>query len=346
MSEASLLRLSRTASLLAVAGGTAVLLGWAAGTEALYQPTPNAPVITPWTAFCCASLGLAIFGRSWRTAWWGGVLMVLGGSLVMVVAGLSAGEYAFGDLRGFDTLLFSAQVSLLPMNHPGRPSIQALAALLALACVAWTGVFQNKAAYPERWIEAFVLFSGTIALLALFGYAFSVPVLFASPTLRGTGLSPYSAILVLWCSVALVLMEPRSFIRSFVGSPGPGGRLVRSLLPVFILMPLLFGLLRTEGERRGWVSHETGIALMAMGQFFLGVGMLFWVARNLDRVEALKKIIKMTCVSKKVFHQGEWVTVEEYLREHHNIEVSHGMTPDEAETWLREAMESIAVEKS
>ena len=73
--------------------------------------------------------------------------------------------------------------------------------------------------------------------------------------------------------------------------------------------------------------------------------MLFWVALNLNRVEALKKIIRMSCVSKKIFDEGNWVTVEKYLSDHHNIEVSHGMTPEEAETWLREAMESVAVKK-
>ena len=81
---------------------------------------------------------------------------------------------------------------------------------------------------------------------------------------------------------------------------------------------------------------------MALAQFLIGVGMLFWVARNLDRVEALKKVIKMSCVSKKVCHDGKWMTVEEYLMNHHNVVVSHGMTPEEAETWVRESLESPA----
>jgi hypothetical protein len=137
-----------------------------------------------------------------------------------------------------------------------------------------------------------------------------------------------------------MITEPNSFTRQVLGSSGPGGHLARRLLPLFIFMPLFLGSLRAECEQQGWISHETGVALMALAQFFVGVGMLFLVAHNLDRVDALKKVVKMSCVSKKVFDQGNWVPVEKYLLDHFNIEVSHGMTPEECEAWLREGEES------
>jgi hypothetical protein len=346
MNEVTASRISRTASLLVAASGIIVLLGWATNTELLYKPTANSPVITPWTASCFTALGIAIFGQSWRKFIWGRALMALGGAFVMATMSLMMTEYTVGSLRGVDTLLFPDRVAALSMGHPGRPSLQAALAFLAMAFSTLGTLWEDKRAQHGRWIEGLVFFSSSVALLALFGYAFSVPALFASPELKGGGLSPYSAILFLLSAVALMITEPRSFIGNLLRIRGPGGYIVQWLFPVFIVMPLLFGLLRAEGERRGWISHETGIAFMALGQFFIGTGMLFWVALNLNRVEALKKIIKMSCVSKKILDEGNWVTVEKYLSDHHNIEVSHGMTPEEAETWLREAKESLAVKKT
>jgi hypothetical protein len=45
----------------------------------------------------------------------------------------------------------------------------------------------------------------------------------------------------------------------------------------------------------------------------------------------------MSCVSKKVFHNATWMSVEQYLADHHNVFVSHGMTPEEANDWMRES---------
>ncbi len=255
-------------------------------------------------------------------------------------------EDLIGRVGGIDALLFPRAMAALGMDHPGRPSLQAMLALLALTFSMLGTLWEDKMPPSGRWIEGSIYFGGAIALLSLFGYAFSASVLFASPVAKGSGLSPYSAILLLSSAVSLLISKPHSLTWKLFISPGPGGYLVRWLLPVFLLLPFLFGLLRAEGERRGWISHESGIAFMALGQFFIGAVMLFWVARNLDRVDVLKKVIRMSCVSKKIFDQGDWVSVEKYLMSHYNIEVTHGMTPEEAETWLREASESGGAKKS
>ena len=194
MSEATVLHISRTTSLIVLAGGVVVLLGWATNTQVLYKPTSNAPVITPWTASCFTALGIAIFGQSWRKFVWGRALMALGGAFVIAAMSLTITEYAVGSLRGFDTLLFPGQMATLSMGHPGRPSLQAVLAFLALTFSTLGTLWEDKRAKHGRWIEGLVFVSSSIALLALFGYAFSVPALFVSPELKGGGLSPYSAI--------------------------------------------------------------------------------------------------------------------------------------------------------
>ena len=173
--------------LLVPVGGILVLLGWATGTEVLYRPTPNAPVITPWTAACFTALGVAIFGQSRRKYRWGKGLAIVGGTVVLGAISVMLGEYAIGNLPGFDTLLFPSRVSGLPMDHPGRPSVRAITVLLALTCASWGALFKDKWNPLGRWIEGLVWLSAAIALLALFGYAFSMPVLLRFPHVERDG---------------------------------------------------------------------------------------------------------------------------------------------------------------
>jgi hypothetical protein len=53
----------------------------------------------------------------------------------------------------------------------------------------------------------------------------------------------------------------------------------------------------------------------------------------------------MSCVSKKVFFKGTWMTVEQYLAEQHNVVVSHGMTPEESKEWIADAEEYLRRER-
>jgi hypothetical protein len=227
------------------------------------------------------------------------------------------------------------------MGHPGRPSVQAALSFLALSVAALAGLRQRQTIRHGRWVEALIFVSSSIALLTLFGYACSASTLFGAPTIKGVGLSPYSSVLFLASSLALIVTEPESFLGRILSAPGPSGYVVRRLFPIFIVVPLLLGLLRAESERLGWISRDTGIACMAFGQFLIGMAMLFWVARNLRREGQLKKMVKMSCVSKRILDHGSWVTVEEFLSDHYNVEVSHGMTSEEADQWLHEGVDEI-----
>ena len=91
----------------------------------------------------------------------------------------------------------------------------------------------------------------------------------------------------------------------------------------------------------GLLSHGSGATYFALLiQIAFSAGIVWWLVRTLKKknVETnTKAFLKMSCVSKKVCHNGVWMSVEQYLAEHHNIVVSHGMTPEEATDWMRES---------
>lgn len=114
--------------------------------------------------------------------------------------------------------------------------------------------------------------------------------------------------------------------------------ILKSFLP-FIALPIAPGVLQVELQRQGLLTGNMGVIVAVTLQILFTIGIIFWITRSVRRDE--KAYLKMSCVSKKVFHEGEWMTVERYLADRHNIVVSHGMTPEESNEWLRDAREWV-----
>jgi len=116
--------------------------------------------------------------------------------------------------------------------------------------------------------------------------------------------------------------------------------LLKSFLPI-ICLPIAPGVLQVELQRQGLLGGNTSVLIALMLQILFTLVIILWVTRAIRREHEEKAYLKMSCVSKKVFHEGEWMTVERYLSDRHNIVVSHGMTPEESTEWLRDAREWV-----
>jgi hypothetical protein len=126
--------------------------------------------------------------------------------------------------------------------------------------------------------------------------------------------------------------------------------LIKSFIP-FLFLPLAPGVVQVELERHGLLTYGSSAFLTMLVQIAFAFALIAWLAHTLNKKNKAKGFLKMSCVSKKVFHNGAWMSVEQYLADHHNIVVSHGMTPEEARVWMRESedwleRETKAFEKS
>ena len=116
--------------------------------------------------------------------------------------------------------------------------------------------------------------------------------------------------------------------------------IIKSILPI-ICLPIAPGVIQVELQRQGLLSGNTSILIAILLQIIFTIVIVLWIARVIRLEHEAKAYLKMSCVSKKVFHEGEWMTVERYLSDRHNIVVSHGMTPEESTEWLRDAREWV-----
>ena len=114
--------------------------------------------------------------------------------------------------------------------------------------------------------------------------------------------------------------------------------LLKLLLPL-IFLPIAPSVVQMELARHGLVNYSTGILFTIALQVAFTAGIFGWVAYTTQRRAAKKAFLRMSCISKKVFYNNRWMTVESYLAEYHNIVVSHGMTPEESTAWIQESEE-------
>jgi hypothetical protein len=114
--------------------------------------------------------------------------------------------------------------------------------------------------------------------------------------------------------------------------------LIKSFLP-FTFLPIAPGVVQIELVRQGLLTDGSSILLAVLMQIAFTIGIIAWLACRANRTDDASAFLKMSCVSKKVCHRGQWMTFEKYLADHHNIIVSHGMTPEESEAWVRDSEE-------
>jgi hypothetical protein len=112
----------------------------------------------------------------------------------------------------------------------------------------------------------------------------------------------------------------------------------KSGFPAFFL-PLAPEVAQDELERHGMIAGGGSMLAVVTLQVLLTFAVVAWLVRSFQQRKKDTEFLRMSCVSKKVFHQGRWMSVESYLADQHNIVVSHGMTPEESDAWLRESRE-------
>jgi hypothetical protein len=120
--------------------------------------------------------------------------------------------------------------------------------------------------------------------------------------------------------------------------------LIKSFLP-FIFLPIAPGMIQVELERQGLLTYGGSALLAVLMQVIFTFGIIVWLVRAVNRKNKEQAFLRMSCISKKVFHQGQWVSVEQYLADNYNVVVSHGMTPEESKAWVRESEEWLREEK-
>ena len=124
--------------------------------------------------------------------------------------------------------------------------------------------------------------SGAIAMMALFGYAYSITVLY-NPTLRFRGMGLHTATVFFFLKPGPSLRSAGRRSDSSAIEKESGGTVMRRTVPVSLVAAFLLGWLRLHGQHMGLFGTEMGAAILVVSA---GTIFLFSAARAAKAVDA------------------------------------------------------------
>ncbi len=271
--------LTPAACLVVAALAGLALLGWAIDSP-LLKGLHGAVPMNHFTALCLllAAVALALLCRPSAAP----ATRQLGrglGALVAIIGLYKAAEYLFGLRLGLDLVLLPEQIGAANAIAPNT----ALCMVLLGAALALADVEDAHSGRPDQILA---LLGALPALLALLGYAYGMP-LYGVPLFVPMALNTALGFALL--SAGILASRPDRGLMRLVSSPGPGGTLIRRLLPLAVLLPTLLGAACLAGERAGLFEVEAGLAVFALANAVLSGGGVLLTAAMLDRAEVRRR---------------------------------------------------------
>ncbi len=274
------------ASATVIVVGFLVLAGWAVDSAILISVFPTLVAMNPITAvaFILAGFSLWLLGNEatdpsgTRRAHRFGQACALAVALVGL---LRLSEILLGWNVGVDQLLFHEKLAAAPAGWPNHMAPNtALNFLLVGSALLFLNVETRRGRRPAQFL---VLASALIALLAVVGYAYGVTYLYGLPAFIPMALNTALAFLAL--SLGILCARPDRGLMTLFTSESAGGSVARRLLPAAIIVPLVLGWLRWEGERAQLYGTRFGIALFTTAMIVV-LALLVWrSALFLDRAD-------------------------------------------------------------
>jgi len=278
---ASLRAFSGWAALVVAATGTFVLAGWALDVGALKSIAPGLATMKANTALAFLLSGAALWLLQEKRA---GRYVNLARALALAVALiglLSVLENLLGWDLGIDQLLVP---NSSPAGLAGAPGRMALATALNFLLLGLALLFLDA---PGSATDYPAAAAGTVSLIAVIGYAYGIRALYSVGAFASVAL--HTAIGFAILSIGILAARPERGLTALVTNARPGGTLMRTLLLPAVVIPIVLGWLCLQGQRAGLYGTEFGVALFAMSNIVVFLGLAAWTGRSLDKSDAERR---------------------------------------------------------
>lgn len=266
----SLRRAASILSILSIAIGGAVLVGWGFDIPILKHPASAGVDMNPVTALCFIFSGsgvyLLIHLRNEHRRLSICLLLLL---LVAVPASIRIYEIFSGYSTGIDRVLFTQK--LLSEDHPLEWLHMSFPSALNFVCLGagltMAGTDNHKTRFAGQLL---ILMVFAIGLFSLIGYLNGGDLTIESAVFRL--MTAYSTIGFVLLGAAALGTDPHNGFMEIFSSPYSGGRLARLTIPFVIAIPLLFSLFRrwthvihVQGDELNFAGLLTCLVLVVGG---------------------------------------------------------------------------------
>ncbi|MEG4273845.1 MULTISPECIES: PAS domain S-box protein [unclassified Microcoleus] len=275
-------RISQMASLLVIAIGCLVLLGWQFDISLLKSGFPGmTSTMKANTAICFLLAGVSLRLLHYQRSRLHDRIAQGMAGLITIVGMLTLSQYIFGWKLGIDRWLFSDFVSSAA-HYPGIMGVNT-ALNFVLMGIALLLLGQNS--QRDTWLaQIFSSVAALISLLALFAHIFNVDILERLATITTTqSLNTIATFFILYGGI--LLLRPKQGLMQVVTSPQVGGVMVRWLLPWATIFPVTLNWFTLQGENLGWYNANFGGTLRSAIMVFTFSILILGTARFLNQID-------------------------------------------------------------
>ena len=271
-------------SIFSISAGIVVLFGWYIGAMSVTTLLPGLASMKPNTALGLALCGIPLWlmnaGEPASSS--GKLSRAFGRCFAFVVLALglaTLGEYFFHWNLGIDQVLF---IDRLGDGHsiPGRMSPPTAVCLTVLGlALALIPLETRRGTRPAQFLS---LFSALISLMACLGYLYSAISFYQ--IVSYTGMAIHTALTVLLLSLGVLVSPADRGFAAIFSRDSLGGIVLRRLLPPALLVPVVIGWFRMEGQKAGWYGTEFGLALMITINVMVFSIVIYLCAIRIDQI--------------------------------------------------------------
>jgi PAS domain S-box-containing protein len=272
------------AALVALATGVLVLFGWLLDIPSLKSVLPGFVTMKADTAvgFILAGAALALLGRAARSVRIRRLSQACAGATALLGL-LTLSEYLFALDLGIDQVLFSEPAGAINTLSPGRMSPSTALNFFLLGSALLLAGFRRGI----RIAQPLALLTAWIGLQALIGYLYGVSALYGIGVY--TQMAVHTAVAFVILGLGILLARPAEGFMRTVTSNTMGGLLIRRIMPFVVLLPIVLGWLRVQGEQHGYFDSTFGVALMMIVIMLVAMGVTWWTAWTMNRIDMARR---------------------------------------------------------
>jgi PAS domain S-box-containing protein len=285
--QAKLMRLpvrtfSRLAAGLTALLGALVLAGWTFDVQTLVRILPGLSAMNPTASLCFILVGASLWcSQAGEPDSGNRILSQVGkgiGMAVVLIGLLKLGSYQWNWRFQVDQLVLPGKAAA-----DGTHLLRAMSPNTALNFVfcglglVGIDVFLRRGAWPAQY---FVCGSLLLAWLTLIDYIFN-PALLYSPA-SFVPMAAQTAVGFLAGGLGILAARPGRGVLAIWFSEEAGGKIMRRLLPLAVLIPSILGGLRLMNQKVSLFGADFGVSLMVLASITISAGAIWSIAASVN----------------------------------------------------------------
>ena len=277
MNESYLYRLSNISEILSVIiiiSGITFLTGWLFNIPLLKSPDPLFSTIKSNVALCFVFIGISLWllqvkrvnSRNLKIAKILAVIIIIIGLLTLI-------EHLTSFNFGIDQLLFSELPGALNTSSPNRMAFTAALNLVLVGSAIL--VIDKNIKIGWHLFQLIIIIEGLTTFLSGLGYLYDASNLYM--LYNYTGIAIYASFIFGLIFFAVAFIRPDKGFIGILVNDSPGSVLGRTIMPIIIVIPIIFGALYIIGLNSGFYDKGLGTALLVFSTIMV-ITTLLWIS--------------------------------------------------------------------